>query len=270
MASRGALEDTIRLDAQNPPTITPKDVKTHLMGYVWPRICDVPARLCQDALVVVAVEESILDVPLAPILAPPRGAHPIRLETRLLQNDIQPPLRGCRAALGDVGLDREHERVRLLLERVVRLLLLHFSCFQRRRKRLRGTLVWCGVAVVAFGVGKDRGGGGSWLSSGRGGRAVPVVDLHGICVRLRVTGLRLLLAARLVARARGLGCPLLAGSPLVWGRGLGPCWDLGEGGAGLLDWREHGAGNISRVPAAAGGGSSERHGAWQQERRAGR
>ena len=96
------------------------------MSDVRPRIRDISTRLGENALMVVAVEEGVLDIALASVLAPPRSAHPIRLETGLLQDDIQPPL--ARVLGRDVGLDGEHEGVRLLDERVVCLLLLHFSC----------------------------------------------------------------------------------------------------------------------------------------------
>lgn len=93
---------------------------------------------------VVAVQEGILDVAIAPILAPPRRAHPVRLETGLLKNDIQPPL--CRVLRGDMRLNREHQGISVLHERVV-CLLLHFSRFARRERSSR--------SHVAFRVRED-------------------------------------------------------------------------------------------------------------------
>ena len=75
---------------------------------IRPRVSDVSASLCQDALMIVAVEEGVLDVSLPPVLRPRGGRDPIRLQTRLLEYDIQPPLRRRRARASDVRLDGEH------------------------------------------------------------------------------------------------------------------------------------------------------------------
>ena len=80
---------------------------------VGPRVGDVAAGLGEDALVVVAIEESVLDVALAAVLAAAGGAHAVRLEARLLEHDeqlarallLRPGARG-------VGLRGEHVRVR--------------------------------------------------------------------------------------------------------------------------------------------------------------
>ena len=101
------------------------------MRDVWPRVRDVPPRLNQDALMVVAVQEGILDVSLTSVLGPAGCSDPVRLQTRLLQHDVQLALCRGRTALGDMRLDREHEGVRLLHKRVVARWL-HFSCLGRR------------------------------------------------------------------------------------------------------------------------------------------
>ena len=115
---------------------------THLVSDVRTGVGDVPAGLGEDALVVVAVEESVLDVALAAVLAPASSADAVGLEAGLLEDNVQAALGGVGACLGDVGLDGEHERVGLLLEGVVggRLLLLHFSCLGGR-EGAGGTLV---------------------------------------------------------------------------------------------------------------------------------
>ena len=49
------------------------------MRNIRPGVCDVPARLCQDALVVIAVEEGILDLALPPVLAAAVAADTVGL-----------------------------------------------------------------------------------------------------------------------------------------------------------------------------------------------
>ena len=95
---------------------------------VRPSVRNIPTCLCQDALMIVTVEEGILNVSFPAILAPARSADPIRLQTRLLKNNVQLPRSGCRTALRNMSLDGEHKGVRLLQKGVVGLLL-HFSRF---------------------------------------------------------------------------------------------------------------------------------------------
>ena len=85
--------------------------ETHLVGNVWPGICDVPTRLCENALVVVAVEEGILDIALLAVLASRRRADAVRLEAGLFENDEKPTLAGGDSAFGNVRLNGKHVRI---------------------------------------------------------------------------------------------------------------------------------------------------------------
>lgn len=79
-----------------------------LVCNVGPGISNVPARLRQDALVIVAVEQSVLDVALPAILVASAAAHTVRLQACLLENDEEPPLAGSDASLRYVRLHWQH------------------------------------------------------------------------------------------------------------------------------------------------------------------
>ena len=83
-------------------------MESHLMGDVWPGIRDVSAGLREDALMIVAVQERVLDFPTATarVRAGRLGRRDtIRLKARLLEDDIKPTW------LADMRLLREHLRV---------------------------------------------------------------------------------------------------------------------------------------------------------------
>ena len=94
--------------------------ETYLVGDIRPCVRDVPTRLGEDALVVVAVEEGILDFALAPVLPAAVAADAVRLQARLLEDHEQSPPVRRGGALGYVRLDGEHVRVRGLVHRVLR------------------------------------------------------------------------------------------------------------------------------------------------------
>lgn len=82
------------------------------MGDVGAGVCNVPARLCEDALVIVAVQEGVLDVAFSAALSFSTAGDSVRLQACLLQNDKQSALGRCHATLGYVGLYGQHGRVR--------------------------------------------------------------------------------------------------------------------------------------------------------------
>jgi hypothetical protein len=86
----------------------------HLVGDVWAGLGNVAACFGEDALVVVAVEESIFHLALCAAalgLAGPAG-NAVGLETGLLEDDKKTAVGGRDARAGDVGLHGEHGWVR--------------------------------------------------------------------------------------------------------------------------------------------------------------
>ena len=140
--------------------------ETYLVCDVWSRICDVPARLCEDALVVVAIEQRVLDISLLPVpipaLSTSRRAHAVRLETCLLEDHEQSPL--ARRALWHDRLNWEHMRIRddrdrvawharaRLVQLVVCLLRL-LSVHGRRLRRRRQLLCRCSSVLTVAVIG---------------------------------------------------------------------------------------------------------------------
>ena len=61
------------------------------MGDIRPCIRNIPARLGENTLVVVAVEEGVFDLALSPVLPAAVGANAIGLQARLLENNKQSP-----------------------------------------------------------------------------------------------------------------------------------------------------------------------------------
>ena len=80
---------------------------------------NIPARLCEDALVIVTVQESVLDLAVSAPFSFSAAGDPVRLQASLLQDDKQSSLGGCDATLGHVCLDGEHGRVRRSRKRIV-------------------------------------------------------------------------------------------------------------------------------------------------------
>lgn len=98
-----------------------KSEKTHLVRDVWARVGDVAPRLREDALVIVAIEQSVLG--LAAVLAPSLAARSrsaaarnfVRFETGLLEDDEEATLGERCSSLGHMGLYRQHCWVRWVL-----------------------------------------------------------------------------------------------------------------------------------------------------------
>lgn len=89
--------------------------RSYLMGNIGAGICDVPASLCEDPLMIVAIEEGIFGVfaVLAPSRCRSRG-NSVRFETGVLEDDNQATsalLLGSR--FGHCGLHRHERRVRI-------------------------------------------------------------------------------------------------------------------------------------------------------------
>ena len=57
------------------------------MGDVWPGIRDVSTRLCEDALMVVAIKQRVFRLTLAPVARVPGLTDLVRLKARLFKND---------------------------------------------------------------------------------------------------------------------------------------------------------------------------------------
>lgn len=83
-----------------------------LMGDVRPGVRDVTTRLGEDALMVVAVEQRVFRLALAPVARVPGLTDLVRLKARLFEYDEKPagPVRR-RYSTRDMRLHRDHRRI---------------------------------------------------------------------------------------------------------------------------------------------------------------
>ena len=126
--------------------------RTYLVGDVWTGVGDVSAGLCEDALVVVAVQEGVLDVALSAALCLGAAGDSVGLQTGVLQDDEESALGRGEAGLGYVGLDGEHGGV------------VRGGLSRLGGREGTGRTLWAGDGVDVHGSVVD--GGGFWTGRG--------------------------------------------------------------------------------------------------------
>ena len=83
----------------------------HLMCNIRPSVCYIPPGLCQNALMIVAVQQGVLDITLPVLAAPLARGYPVCLQTSPFEDHEQPALIVGRRRSCDMVLHGQHMRV---------------------------------------------------------------------------------------------------------------------------------------------------------------
>jgi len=122
------------------------------MRNVWSSICNIPPCFRQNSLMVVAIQERVFCFALFTTPAPLTQVAPtgdlISFQTGLFKDNEQSACRRCCRTSWNMGLDRQHGRVRYRWRWNIRIFLIVIAVVShlaspRRRQRLCRSFCWC-------------------------------------------------------------------------------------------------------------------------------